>query len=54
MGLIREWFHRIYGLTAKERRDIDTCIDDVRFFELYDESSTLRGSFYLDLYARGT
>ncbi len=26
--------------------------DDVRFFELYDESNTLRGSFYLDLYAR--
>ena len=47
-----EVVHRIYGLTAKERHDIDTWHDDVRFFELYDESNTLRGSFYLDLYAR--
>ncbi|MGN3438786.1 oligopeptidase A [Proteus penneri] len=47
-----EVVHRIYGLTAKERNDIDTWHDDVRFFELYDDSNTLRGSFYLDLYAR--
>lgn len=47
-----EVVHRIYGLTAKERNDIETWHDDVRFFELYDESNTLRGSFYLDLYAR--
>ncbi|MGS9149955.1 M3 family metallopeptidase, partial [Salmonella enterica subsp. enterica serovar Infantis] len=25
---------------------------EVRFFELYDENNELRGSFYLDLYAR--
>jgi oligopeptidase A len=43
---------RIYGITAKERTDIDVWHPDVRFFELYDEKNELRGSFYLDLYAR--
>lgn len=43
---------RIYGITAKERKDIDVWHSDVRFFELYDEKGELRGSFYLDLYAR--
>jgi len=43
---------RIYGITAKERKDIDVWHPDVRFFELYDETGELRGSFYLDLYAR--
>ncbi len=47
-----EVVHRIYGLTAKERNDVETWHKDVRFFELYDETNTLRGSFYLDLYAR--
>ena len=43
---------RIYGITAKERKDVDVWHPDVRFFELYDENNELRGSFYLDLYAR--
>ncbi|MDF7679736.1 oligopeptidase A [Enterobacteriaceae bacterium ESL0689] len=43
---------RIYGISVKERSDIDVWHPDVRFFELYDESNLLRGSFYLDLYAR--
>ncbi len=47
-----EVVHRIYGLVAKERNDIETWHPDVRFFELYDDSNSLRGSFYLDLYAR--
>ncbi|CDL86164.1 oligopeptidase A [Xenorhabdus cabanillasii] len=47
-----EIVHRIYGITAKERHDVETWHPDVRFFELYDEKQTLRGSFYLDLYAR--
>ncbi|MEX0444721.1 oligopeptidase A [Xenorhabdus sp. SGI246] len=47
-----EVVHRIYGITAKERHDVETWHPDVRFFELYDEKQTLRGSFYLDLYAR--
>ncbi|MGV6987736.1 oligopeptidase A [Testudinibacter sp. P80/BLE/0925] len=47
-----EVVNRIFGITAKERFDIDTWHDEVRFFELYDRSNELRGSFYLDLYAR--
>ncbi|WP_340620034.1 oligopeptidase A [Xenorhabdus siamensis] len=47
-----EVVHRIYGITAKERHDVETWHPDVRFFELYDEKQTLRGSFYLDLYTR--
>lgn len=43
---------RIYGITAKERHDIDVWNPEVRFFELYDATGELRGSFYLDLYAR--
>lgn len=43
---------RIYGITAKERHDVDVWNSEVRFFELYDETGELRGSFYLDLYAR--
>ncbi|MBX4334690.1 M3 family peptidase, partial [Mycobacterium tuberculosis] len=42
----------IYGITAKERTDVDVWHPEVRFFELYDEHNELRGSFYLDLYAR--
>ncbi|MDU3074879.1 MAG: oligopeptidase A [Mixta calida] len=43
---------RIYGISAKERKDVDVWHPDVRFFDLYDEDGELRGSFYLDLYAR--
>lgn len=43
---------RIYGITAKERKDVDTWHPDVRFFDLFDADGELRGSFYLDLYAR--
>ncbi|NDL64586.1 oligopeptidase A [Acerihabitans arboris] len=43
---------RIYGVTADERTDVDTWHPEVRFFDLFDEQGELRGSFYLDLYAR--
>ncbi|WMQ74711.1 MAG: Oligopeptidase A [Sodalis sp.] len=43
---------RIYGITTKERTNVDTWHPDVRFFDLFDEHGELRGSFYLDLYAR--
>ncbi|WP_241172820.1 oligopeptidase A [Serratia marcescens] len=43
---------RIYGITAKERKDVETWHPDVRFFDLFDVNGELRGSFYLDLYAR--
>ncbi|KFK92689.1 MULTISPECIES: oligopeptidase A [unclassified Serratia (in: enterobacteria)] len=43
---------RIYGISAKERKDVDTWHPEVRFFDLFDANGELRGSFYLDLYAR--
>ena len=43
---------RIYGITAQERKDVDVWHPEVRFFDLFDENGELRGSFYLDLYAR--
>lgn len=43
---------RLYGLEFVESKEIQTWHDDVRFFEIYDSNKVLRGSFYLDLYAR--
>nr|VUD29435.1 oligopeptidase A [Raoultella sp. NCTC 9187] len=34
---------RIYGISAKERTDVDVWHPEVRFFELYDEKGELRG-----------
>ena len=43
---------RIYGITIRERSGVDIWHKDVRFFDIFDDHDTLRGSFYLDLYAR--
>jgi oligopeptidase A len=43
---------RLYGLAITERTDVATWHEDVRFFDIKDASGELRGSFYLDLYAR--
>lgn len=47
-----EVIKRVFGITAKERSGVDTWHPEVRFFDLFDENEELRGSFYLDLYAR--
>ncbi|CDL86160.1 oligopeptidase A [Xenorhabdus cabanillasii] len=47
-----EVVRRIYGITAKPRENVETWHPDVRFFDLYDDKGILRGSCYLDLYAR--
>lgn len=47
-----EVVRRIYGISVRERQDIDVWHPDVRFFEIYDQKDKLCGSFYLDLYAR--
>jgi oligopeptidase A len=44
--------NRLYGIDIKERDDVDTWHDDVRFFDIFDGNGELRGQFYLDLYAR--
>ncbi|QGM81139.1 oligopeptidase A [Otariodibacter oris] len=47
-----ELVKRIFGMKVVEQQGIDVYHDDVRFFNIYDETDRLRGSFYLDLYAR--
>ncbi|GKX59416.1 oligopeptidase A [Leminorella grimontii] len=43
---------RVFGITAKERTGVDVWHPEVRFFDLFDAKGELKGSFYLDLYAR--
>jgi len=43
---------RLYGIQIKESTDVDTWHKDVQFFIITDQQGTLRGSFYIDLYAR--
>ena len=47
-----ELIKRIFNIRAVERFGVDTWHKDVRFFDLIDEKEQVRGSFYLDLYAR--
>ena len=47
-----ELIKRIFNIRAVERKGVDTWHKDVRFFDLIDGNDQLRGSFYLDLYAR--
>ena len=47
-----ELIKRIFNIRAVERFGVDTWHKDVRFFDLIDEKDQIRGSFYLDLYAR--
>jgi len=47
-----EVVHRLFGLTINEKSNIDSWHKDVKFFEVFDRDNNLRGSFYLDLYAR--
>ncbi|RHW76421.1 oligopeptidase A [Colwellia sp. RSH04] len=47
-----EVVHRLFGLTINERKNVDVWHDDVNFYDVYDANNNLRGSFYLDLYAR--
>ena len=43
---------RLYGLRISERMGVDVWHQEVRFFDIHDAQGELRGSFYLDLYAR--
>ncbi|EGU36820.1 oligopeptidase A [Vibrio ichthyoenteri ATCC 700023] len=47
-----EVLHRVFGMQVTERQGVDTWHESVRFFDIFDSDGTLRGSFYLDLYAR--
>jgi oligopeptidase A len=43
---------KLYGLQIAEISDFDSWHPDVRFFQIHDQTGSLRGQFYLDLYAR--
>ncbi|MFZ7174393.1 oligopeptidase A [[Pasteurella] aerogenes] len=47
-----ELIKRLFNIRVSERFDVDTWHKDVRFFDLIDQNDQVRGSFYLDLYAR--
>ncbi|MDW6002253.1 oligopeptidase A [Vibrio mangrovi] len=47
-----EVLKRVFGMSVQEREGVDAWHESVRFFEIYDQNEQLRGSFYLDLYAR--
>lgn len=44
--------NRLFGVTVSQRDDVEVWHPDVKFYDIHDESGALRGSFYLDLYAR--
>ncbi|URJ25850.1 M3 family metallopeptidase [Blochmannia endosymbiont of Camponotus sp.] len=44
--------NRIYGITIKERYDVETWHSDVQFFDIFDEEDEWMGGFYLDIYLR--
>ncbi len=52
IGGLFEVVKRLYGLDIREVDEFDRWHPDVRFYEIFDSSDTLRGRFYLDLYAR--
>ncbi|MCK7459705.1 oligopeptidase A [Idiomarina aminovorans] len=43
---------RLFGMTVSEQKEVKTWHENVRFFRIHDADGHLRGSFYLDLYAR--
>lgn len=47
-----EVVHRLFGLTITKRDGVDVWHKDVEFYDVLDKEGKLRGSFYLDLYAR--
>jgi len=47
-----EVLKRVFGMSVEERQGVDTWHESVRFFDIFDADNNLRGSFYLDLYAR--
>jgi oligopeptidase A len=44
--------NKLYGVTIKQREDVQIWHKDVTFFDIFDAQEKIRGSFYLDLYAR--
>ena len=47
-----ELVEKLYKVSIKQNTAVTSWHDDVRFFEIFDESNNLKARFYLDLYAR--
>ncbi|MFV0574592.1 MAG: oligopeptidase A [Vibrio sp.] len=47
-----EVLNRVFGMSVTEKQGVETWHESVKFFEITDAQGNLRGSFYLDLYAR--
>ncbi|WP_318462936.1 oligopeptidase A [Photobacterium leiognathi] len=47
-----EVLKRVFGLEIKQRDGVEVWHESVKFYDIFDNKDTLRGSFYLDLYAR--
>ncbi|MGR5066207.1 oligopeptidase A [Photobacterium sp. DNB22_13_2] len=47
-----EVLKRVFGMDVTERTGVDTWHESVKFYDIFDSQGQLRGSFYLDLYAR--
>ncbi len=45
---------KLYGLSISEINNVPRWHEDVSFFEIKDNTGEIRGSFYLDLYARNS
>jgi oligopeptidase A len=43
---------RLYGIRVEPRADVDVYHPDVQFYDIVGSDGTLRGGFFLDLYAR--
>ncbi|WP_318433178.1 oligopeptidase A [Photobacterium leiognathi] len=47
-----EVLKRVFGLEIKQRDGVEVWHESVKFYDIFDNKGILRGSFYLDLYAR--
>jgi oligopeptidase A len=43
---------KLYGVTIRAREGVDRYHEDVQFYDIVNEDGSLRGGFYVDLYAR--
>ena len=43
---------KLFGVTVEQQQGVDVWHPDVKFYRILDAKGELRGSFYLDLYAR--
>ncbi|WP_423185247.1 oligopeptidase A [Alishewanella sp. d11] len=44
--------NKLFGISVKVREGVDVWHQDVQFYDIFAADGSLRGSFYLDLYAR--